>query len=39
MERETIIYGIDTHMMPEENNNLFSLLKIPFQKTRSPQEE
>jgi sterol desaturase/sphingolipid hydroxylase (fatty acid hydroxylase superfamily) len=39
MERETIIYGIDTHMMPEENNNLLSLLKIPFQKTRSPQEE
>lgn len=38
-ERETIIYGIDTHMMPEENNNLLSLLKIPFQETRSPQEE
>jgi sterol desaturase/sphingolipid hydroxylase (fatty acid hydroxylase superfamily) len=39
MERETIIYGIDTHMTPEENNNLLSLLKIPFQETRSPQEE
>jgi sterol desaturase/sphingolipid hydroxylase (fatty acid hydroxylase superfamily) len=39
IERETIIYGIDTHMRPEENNNLLSLLKIPFQETRSPQEE
>ncbi len=39
MERETIIYGVDTHMDPNENNKLVSLLKIPFQKTRIPQEE
>ncbi len=39
MERETIIYGVDTHMDPNENNKLVSLLKIPFQKTRSPQNE
>jgi len=39
MERETIIYGIDTHMNPEENNKLEALLRIPFQKIRSPKEE
>jgi len=39
VERESIVYGIDTHMNPEENNRLVSLLKIPFQKMRSPQEE
>jgi sterol desaturase/sphingolipid hydroxylase (fatty acid hydroxylase superfamily) len=39
MDRENIIYGIDTHMNPNENNKLLSLLKIPFQKTRSPHEE
>jgi sterol desaturase/sphingolipid hydroxylase (fatty acid hydroxylase superfamily) len=39
MERETIVYGIDTHMHPSENNRLMNLLKIPFQKSRSPQEE
>ncbi|WP_298306498.1 sterol desaturase family protein [Flavobacterium sp.] len=39
MERETIIYGVDTHMDPNENNKLVSLLKIPFQKTRLPQKE
>jgi sterol desaturase/sphingolipid hydroxylase (fatty acid hydroxylase superfamily) len=39
VERETIVYGIDTHMNPEENNRLVPLLKIPFQKMRSPQEE
>ena len=27
-----IVFGIDTHMMPEENNRLSSLLKIPFNK-------
>lgn len=39
MERESIIYGIDTHMLGIENNRLSNLLKIPFQKTRSPQQE
>ena len=32
MPREEIIYGIDTHMKPEEHNQLKNLLKIPFQK-------
>ena len=31
LDREKIIYGIDTHMKPEENNRLVNLLKIPFQ--------
>ncbi|XOV92967.1 MAG: sterol desaturase family protein [Bacteroidota bacterium] len=29
-------YGIDTHMKPEENDRLGSLLAIPFQKYRPP---
>lgn len=29
-------YGIDTHMDPEENDNLGNLLKIPFQAYRPP---
>ena len=32
LDREKIIYGIDTHMKLEENNRLVNLLKIPFQK-------
>lgn len=39
MERASIVYGIDTHMSPTENNRLSSLLKIPFQKIRLPQED
>jgi sterol desaturase/sphingolipid hydroxylase (fatty acid hydroxylase superfamily) len=39
MERENIVYGIDTHMNPKENNQLGNLLKIPFQSMRSPSEE
>lgn len=35
LERENIIYGVDTHMLPLENNRLGNLLKIPFQKTRA----
>lgn len=37
LERENLIYGVDTHMKPEENNQLQNLIKIPFQNTRSPQ--
>ncbi len=33
---EEIIYGIDTHMNPKENDNLKNLLVIPFQKYRAP---
>jgi sterol desaturase/sphingolipid hydroxylase (fatty acid hydroxylase superfamily) len=39
LNREEIVYGVDTHMNPEENNKLVPLLKIPFQKSRSPIEE
>ncbi|WP_395045320.1 sterol desaturase family protein [Flavobacterium sp.] len=38
LDREKIVYGIDTHMNPKENNELLNLLKIPFQKTRKPKE-
>lgn len=31
-----LVYGIDTHMKPEENEELGSLLKIPFQQYRPP---
>ena len=34
LPNEKIIYGVDTHMQPEENNNLKNLLKIPFQKPK-----
>lgn len=37
LPREEIIYGIDTYMEAEENNRLKNLLKIPFQKLRSPE--
>ena len=37
LPKEEIIYGIDTHMKPEEHNQLKNLLKIPFQKLRSPE--
>lgn len=37
LDREKIIYGVDTHLKPEENNNLKNLLQIPFQKYRSPE--
>lgn len=32
LPREEIVYGVDTHMRPEEHNHLGNLLKIPFQK-------
>ncbi len=31
-------YGIDTHMDPKENEDVVNLLKIPFQKYRSPED-
>ena len=34
LEREKIIYGVDTHMDPNEHNRLSSLLRIPFGKYR-----
>lgn len=32
LDRDKIVYGVDTHMKPEAHNNLGNLLKIPFQK-------
>ena len=34
LPREEIVFGVDTHMQPEEHNNLKNLLKIPFQKKK-----
>lgn len=33
----SIVYGIDTHMDPEENENIGNLLSIPFQEYREPE--
>lgn len=35
LPKEELIYGVDTHMAPEEHNKLKNLLQIPFQKSRS----
>lgn len=37
LDREKIVYGVDTHMSPNEHNKLKNLLIIPFQKYRSPE--
>lgn len=37
LDRDNLVYGVDTHMKPEEHNNLKNLLSIPFQKHRSPK--
>lgn len=37
IDRDQLIYGIDTHMNPDEHNRLKNLLAIPFQKKRMPQ--
>ena len=34
LPREEIVFGVDTHMQPEEHNDLKNLLKIPFQKKK-----
>jgi sterol desaturase/sphingolipid hydroxylase (fatty acid hydroxylase superfamily) len=38
LDREKIIYGVDTHMKENEYNSLINLLKIPFQAKRKPVE-
>ncbi len=35
LQKDQIIYGVDTHPEPEEHNKLKNLLQIPFQKSRS----
>lgn len=39
MPREEIIYGVDTHLKPEEHNELKNLLKIPFQKQSTVEKD
>lgn len=36
MDNDKIVFGIDTHMAPEEHSRMGNLLKIPFQKYRPP---
>lgn len=37
LPKEKIVYGIDTFMETRDHNQLNNLLKIPFQKQRSPK--
>jgi hypothetical protein len=36
MSQEKIQYGIDTHPEPSAHSNLKRMLKIPFEKKRTP---
>jgi len=36
LEKEKLIYGIDTHMDPHEHSNIKKLMSIPFQEYRAP---
>ncbi len=36
LDNDKIIFGIDTHLQPDEHSKMGNLLKIPFQKYRSP---
>lgn len=37
-DAKELIYGIDTHMKPEENDKMGNLLQIPFQPYRVPED-
>ncbi|WP_421976864.1 sterol desaturase family protein [Roseivirga seohaensis] len=37
-DTKSLVYGIDTHMDPKENDDMVNLLKIPFQPYRVPEE-
>ena len=39
LDRGQLVYGVDTHMKPEEHNKLKNLLAIPFQKYRAPKSD
>ena len=39
LPKEEIVYGVDTHMQPEENNELRNLLHIPFQKSKTVKNQ
>jgi len=36
IDNDKLIYGVDTHPLAEENDNLINLFKIPFQPYRPP---
>lgn len=36
IDNDKLIYGVDTHPLPEENDDLINLFKIPFQPYRRP---
>lgn len=37
-DSKSLVYGIDTHMDPKENDDIVNLLKIPFQPYRVPED-
>ena len=39
LDQQKIVYGIDTHLKPEENSTVSNLLRIPFQEYRSANSE
>ncbi|MDI1256418.1 MAG: sterol desaturase family protein [Flavobacterium sp.] len=39
LEKDEIVYGVDTHMETHEHNSLKNLLKIPFQKPKQPKNK
>jgi hypothetical protein len=38
MPAEDLIFGIDSYMKKEENENFISLIKLPFKKYMSKEE-
>ena len=36
LNKDQLVYGIDTHMNPNEHSNVKNLLSIPFQQYRAP---
>lgn len=36
VKEDELVYGVDTHMKPDENSKVGNLLRIPFQKYRPP---
>ena len=39
LQPKEIVYGIDTHLLPQENSAIGNLLKIPFQPYRAPKKK
>jgi len=39
LDRDKIVYGVDTHMHPDDHDRLSSLLKIPFRNSRNTAEK